>query len=112
MDAIRPAKGVACNELPALDSPYGPGAWKQPPREAITIDSTHALMTRQTFEQLAEYSGSMPSGVYPGKLWRRHDGIHDARFDPGRVCPWLLCWYGPAPDPKQCSINFREVLLV
>jgi hypothetical protein len=110
MSEVRDVEHVM--SLPALDSPYGPGAWQQPSREAITIDATHALMDRQTFERLLEYSGSMPSGVYPGKLWRRHDGAHDSRCPPERR-RWLLCWYGPVPDaPSKCSINFREALVV
>jgi hypothetical protein len=101
----------AVHILPALESPFSPGAWRQPPREAIEIDGTHALMSQQTFQQLSEYSATIPSGVYPGKMWRRHDGIHDP------TCPasrrrWLLCWYGPAADPTICTINMREVLLV
>lgn len=93
--------------LPALESPYSPGVWQQPPRESILIDKTHALMTRTTFEKLAEYSSTMPSGVYPGKLWRRHDGIYDRKCKTPR---WLLCWYG-AVNADKCPIEFREVLI-
>jgi hypothetical protein len=93
--------------LPALESPYSSSAWQQPSRESILIDKTHALMTGATFEKLAEYSSTMPSGVYPGKLWRRHDGIYDRRCVTPR---WLLCWYGPV-DADKCSIEFREVLI-
>lgn len=99
------------DELPALDSPFSANAWPQPPREAILIDDKHALMTRATFEQLAEYSASRPSGVYPGKLWRRHDGLFDPKCPPQRR-RWLFCWYGTSDDPTKCSINYREVLLV
>lgn len=97
-------------QLPALDSPYGPNVWNQPPRDSIAIDATHALMTRGTFEALVEYSGSLPTGAYPGKLWRRHDGIFDRQSkEPPK---WLLGWYGPTADPSKVSINFREVLIV
>lgn len=85
---------------PPIVSPYSLGSWRQPDREQILIDDRHAVMSQRTFEQLLEYSATIPTGVYPGKYWRRHDS--------GR---WLFCWYGPLPDPSQCSINARELLL-
>jgi hypothetical protein len=94
---------------PALDSPYGPGTWRQPDRTQVLIDPTHALMTKAVFESLAEYSTTMPSGVYPGKMWRRHDGAHDPRCTKPE---WLFCWYGPTPDPDQCSVNSRKVIFL
>lgn len=94
---------------PALESPYGPGAWHQPERTKVLIDATHALMTKAVFDSLAEYSTTMPSGVYPGKMWRRHDGS----FDPRCTNPeWLFCWYGRTDDPEKCSVNFRKVIFV
>jgi hypothetical protein len=99
---------MSTQTLPALESPY-PGAWPQPPLESILIDETHALMSRATFESLAEYSTTMPTGVYPGKLWRRHDGAYDRNCAPA-ARRWLLCWYGPVRDGK-CPIEFREVLI-
>lgn len=84
--------------------------WKQPEREMILIDDTHALMSKATFEKLSEYSCTIPTGVYEGKMWRRHDGI----FDPH--CPvekrrWLLGWFGFSDDLDKCSNNFREIIL-
>lgn len=84
--------------------------WDQPAREAILLDDTHAIMTRASFAALLEYSGTIPTGCYEGKMWRRHDGIFAGR-DPAK-CPWLLCWYGPSEKPDHCSVNAREILLV
>lgn len=70
--------------------------WRQPDRSQILIDDKHALMTQRTFDQLSNYETTIPSGVYDGKMWRRGN---------------CLCWYGPAADPSQCSINMREVLI-
>ena len=81
--------------------------WRQPPRELIEVDDTHALMTHATFKSLPEYSGTIPSGVYPGKMWRRHDGIFDRN---AKRRPWLLCWFGEDSGGK-CPIIFREILL-
>lgn len=94
--------------IPPMTDPLG-AYWEQPGREAILVDGTHAVMTQRTFDALAEYSSTYPTGVYPGKMWRRDDGAYDPR--PGRRV-WLLCWYGLHADPGRCSINFREILIV
>lgn len=98
------------DQIPELDSPFDQNAWRQPSRESILIDATHACMTQDTFAQLAEYSTTMPTGVYPGKMWRRHDGIYDKKC-PVESRRWLLCWYGLA-DNSMCPIEFREVLII
>lgn len=93
--------------IPAMTDPMG-RYWRQPPRESIEVDDTHALMTMATFKALPEYSCTIPSGVYPGKMWRRHDGAHDHMRK--RPPIWMLCWFGEDKDGK-CEILFREVLL-
>lgn len=99
---------MSAHIIPPMTDPLG-RHWNQPPLEQVLVDDTHALMTPATFAQLSEYSSTLPSGVYEGKMWRRHDGAHDPR----RTRPpiWLLCWYGSHPDPGNCSINSRVVLL-
>jgi hypothetical protein len=85
--------------------------WRQPERDRILLDDTHALMTSATFEELSEYSTTIPSGVYPGKMWRRHDGIFDqTRRRNGLPGVWLLAWFGEVVEGR-CPINFREILL-
>jgi hypothetical protein len=97
--------------IPAMTDPMG-FHWHQPSAALIEIDDTHALMTEATFKALPEYSITVPTGVYPGKMWRRHDGIHDfIRSRSKRAPVWMLCWYGDVRD-GQCQIHFREVLLV
>lgn len=50
----------------------------------------------------SEYSATYPTGVIPGKRWRRHDGAFDPTCkDPG----WLLCEYSEAfigEDGHEC----------
>lgn len=96
---------------PPLESPY---PWRQPAPEFILIDDTHALMARVTFEELPEYSATIPTGVYPGKMWRRHDGELEHAQGRRKEPPiWLLCWYSRIPDkPDLCASNYRRVLLV
>lgn len=75
--------------------------WEQPDRSGILLDATHAVMTRATLFGLAEYSCSLPSGVYAGKMWRR-----------AVAGGWRLMWYGEHTDPEKCSLHEREVLIV
>lgn len=93
--------------IPAMTDPMGRHL-NQPPRESIEIDDTHALMTAATFKQLPEYSATIPTGVYPGKMWRRHDGAFDHKSK--RLPVWLLCWFGEVQDGK-CVVHVRDVLV-
>jgi hypothetical protein len=70
-------------------------------------------MDKATFEELEEYSCSFPTGVYEGKMWKRHDGSFDRAFIArGGEPVWLLMWFGPSDDPNKCSINSREIILI
>lgn len=90
--------------------------WDQPERQHIVIDRQgRALVPRRVFERLAEYSSSLPSGVYEGKMWKRHELV--AVDDYGSLRPvvpdrWWLCWYGSGNDPNKCTVNRREILLL
>lgn len=87
--------------IPAMTDPLG-RHWHQPSRDVIAIDDTHAVMSRQSFDQLPEYSRSRPSGVYPGKMWKSI-----TRDD----TPYL-CWYGIVEGRDDlCSNNSRLILL-
>lgn len=87
--------------IPPITDPLG-RYWDQPSRREILTDDTHAVMTLPTFRKLAEYSSSLPSGVYDGKMWR--GGTMQGR--------WQLYWYGPGKTPDMCSINVREILII
>lgn len=86
--------------IPPITDPMG-RYWDQPPRDEMLVDDTHAVMNVKTYKMLAEYSLSMPSGVYDGKMWRRCEPEGD-----------FLMWYGPSEKPGSCSINGRLILLV
>ena len=85
--------------------------WDQPNRREITVDATHAMMSRATLDKLHDYSCSIPSGVYEGKMWKRASEYmrNPPDFEPEF---WLLCWYGPSKDPDQCSVNTRRIIIV
>ena len=87
--------------IPLMTHPLGQ-YWQQPARDAILVDDKHAVMSRASFRQLAEYSSSRPSGVYPGKMWKAItlDGTA------------YLCWYGIVPGRDDlCSNNSRLILI-
>jgi hypothetical protein len=105
-------RGDALQDIPPITHPMGRN-WPQPDRARILIDETHALMTKRTFDELKEYSASFPSGVYPGKMWKRHDGAFDPAFlAAGGKPEWLLVWFGNHPDTKYVSNNSRKILIV
>lgn len=93
-----------CETIPPITHSLG-RYWDQPPAEEVAvmqIDQTHALLTKRAFRQLQEYTQTLPSGVYAGKMWKAQDG--------GR---WMLRWYGIVPGRCDvCSNNQREILIV
>lgn len=98
--------------IPAMTHPLS-RHWDQPPAERVLVDDTHALMSPETFAALAEYSTSMPSGVYEGKMWKRRDGAFEYAQRRRQEPPeWLLCWYGPGEAPETCSVEWRRILVV
>jgi len=77
--------------------------WNQPKNIDIQIDDTHTLMSKESFDQLHEYSVSIPTGVYAGKMWKAH-GLHDE---------WYLRWYEIDPmDKNMCLVKSRIIIIV
>lgn len=95
--------------IPPITDPMGQH-WRQPSRFDIEVDDTHALMSQKTFDKLAEYSSSVPSGVYPGKMWKRRV-FYLKRFEQHKKDTFLLCWFGEHQDPKLCSNHTRKILI-
>lgn len=88
------------NQIPVMTHPLSSG-WSQPDRKTILIDDTHAVMEREIFKELLEYSYSLPTGVYPGKIFKgRRNEI------------WNLIWFGECKNITKCSIHNREIILV
>jgi hypothetical protein len=103
----------AAEPIPLMADPHG-RYWEQPDRREILVDSTHALMSKDAFRRLLEYSASNPSGVYVGKMWKRHNGAFDFHFRArGGKPEWLLCWYGfSEKGPDWCSNQSRKIILL
>lgn len=88
------------NIIPKITDKRGM-SWKQPHRRYIEIDEEYALMTKQTFEGLREYSVTIPSGEYEGKMWEANRGGI-----------WYLYWYDHDDNPSMIKIERREILLL
>lgn len=89
--------------IPPMTDPLGKH-WRQPDPARILLDDEYAVMDEATLSALSEYSTTIPSGVYPGKMWRASIGNNGAN--------WVLRWFGECGDPTKCSNNQREILLV
>ena len=75
--------------IPPITDPLGKN-WKQPNRRHIEITNIHAFMSEQTFNELKEYSISIPTGRYEGKMWK---GLANGE--------WYLVWFDTDEDPNM-----------
>lgn len=82
--------------IPPITDPLGQ-SWRQPHRRFIELDDTHALMSEQTFKALKEYSTTIPTGIYDGKMWKG--------FANGE---WYLVWFAPDEAPDKVRIEKRK----
>lgn len=98
---MTPATIASNHPIPPMTHPLSKG-WDQPDRADVLIDEHHAVMSQHTFYSLKNYSGSFPTGVYEGKMWRRHQQIEG----------WLLVWYDKSNKPGACRIEFRPILIL
>lgn len=61
-------------------------------------------MTRKEFDDLDEYSATLPGYTQPGKKWRRHDGA----YDPNCKSPvWLIGEYDPGDAANRPNIRIN-----
>jgi hypothetical protein len=90
------------NIIPPMTHPYGKH-WEQPDISEILIDDTHAVMGSDTLSKIKDYSRSLPSGVYAGKMWRASDD--------GIV--WYLKWWTDSETaPDKCTNHTREIIIL
>lgn len=89
------------SQIPLMTNPLGK-YWDQPKNTEIEVDEKSALMVESSFNKLSEYSHSMPSGVYEGKMWKSKtlDG-------------WVLRWYQSIPNnDDEMDIMARKIVIV
>ena len=88
------------NIIPIITDPLGK-SWDQPKIENILIDDKNALMEENDFKELHEYSCSVPTGVYVGKMWKSR--INEK---------WYLRWFSEHENPEFVSNNVREIIII
>lgn len=107
------------NVIPPITDPLGRG-WDQPSLDRMMITDKYATMGKAAFEELLDYTGSQPTGCYPGKCWKimdRHlipitEGVHKGKYRKGpNYGKWFLAWFGEHENPKFCSNNYREIII-
>jgi hypothetical protein len=92
------------NVIPEITHPLG-RYWDQPNREDIDVWANQARMSQKAFDNLVEYSLSLPTGVYRGKMWKKRVYLLTGER-------WYLCWYGDHADKKLVSTNYRKIVIV
>lgn len=104
----RPA-GWDDNAIPPMMHPSSK-YWEQPALSEIKIDAQRAYMSRATFDELAEYSTSVPSGVYEGKMWKARILLLLPSNELTPVLRWHLRWYGYSKSGTGYVSNHQRVI--
>jgi len=58
--------------IPIIESTLGKD-WNRPSLDKILVDDYCAVMEKETFDALLNYSFSLPSSLYSGKMWRQNN---------------------------------------
>jgi len=96
------------DELPIATDRLVLKYWQQPDQTQITIDSVHAVMSRETFGLLKEYSCSVPTDPKIGMMWK----CILPYVDNGEPKTNWLRFVGPAQKEGFITIHSREVLFL
>ncbi|UZV39811.1 hypothetical protein [Xanthomonas virus PB119] len=91
------------NVIPLYDQIH----WDQPHRDQMLVGDEYVTMSQKVFDQLREYSATMPSGHSAGKMWKcKYVNRMTAEIT------WYLRWYIEHPENKhQFLIYARKVII-
>lgn len=98
----------------------------------LLVDGKTAVMTKEVFEHLPEYSSTLPTGTYFAKRWKRdinepnryaimqirEYGTLEEKEKAAKLKfedfppKWWMGEYAEDEDPKQVKIIWREILVV
>ncbi len=67
-----------------------------------------AVLTKRQFEELGEYSCSMPSMVAEGRPWKRNENAYNRH---NTIPAWLMGEYIPSPTSPEthCSVRWSRI---
>jgi hypothetical protein len=85
----------AYNNIPIMNHPLSRST-DQPTREEIVFDGAFAYMSWEVFKRLSVYECSIPTGAWPGKIWRNRD---------------YLCWFSESVEEGYLDIH-RKLIFV
>lgn len=94
--------------IPRMINPLG-RYWDQPSSDDMLFDDKHVIMSTEECSKLLEYSTSIPSGKYAGKMWK---SFHRWKQERKMMTCWCLRWYEDADEPGLLNIMKREILIV
>lgn len=60
------------------------------------------ICTQDYFDNLREYSASLPTGTLVGKQWKANYG----KFREDLPDEWIICEYVDHPDPKKIGVKY------
>lgn len=75
---------------------------------SLIVDDTHAFCGPADFGNLLDYSCSLPSGTYLGKVWKRSNAFYVGR-NHDEPLTWQLAEYVPCDIPGQIGIKWRDL---
>ena len=96
--------------IPKMTNPLG-RHWHQPSSNDMLFDEDCVIMSKDEYTQLVNYSATLPSGTYEGKMWKGLQGYRDM-FGKIVGTKWFLFWYYDVEDKDQIGIETREILIV
>ena len=94
------------------------------PESIPSKPSPTVQLTKREFDELSEYSCTLPTGTTLGKRWKRdqnayrhpvcaHLHIFDGTREPDFRGPsWWMGEYVPDPDPKMVGIRWYKIEIV
>jgi hypothetical protein len=70
-------------------------------------------LSPREFLALPEYSSTIPTGMTPGKRWRRLDGVYDRRFIAAGGKPrWMIGEFGDFVGKDRIALNWYRPIIV
>lgn len=82
--------------------------WELTHREPAAKGPEIAYLTETEFDELPEYSLSLPTGTFIGKKWRCDHSVRHLGADHD----WWMGEYVEDPDPKMVGIKWRKIAIV